>query len=206
MPNKFTLIQRIQKRVEKERKRARNRSRPIYLPATQEQVVKAERLLGFELPELLRQLYLQVGNGGFGPGYGLISLPGGATDDGDSLIDRYHRCRTVPDDDEPEWPKGLLMVCHWGCAIYSSVDCARPEAPIIRHDPNVAYSEIDDLLDENQRWPEFGRLFGASWFEAPSLEVWLEAWLEEKPLFFLGHPKARWPDSCPGETGLWMKQ
>src|SRR5258708_27179168 len=40
-----------------------------YPPATEEQLLATEEALGFPLPPALRALYLQVANGGFGPGY-----------------------------------------------------------------------------------------------------------------------------------------
>src|SRR5258708_13239995 len=42
------------------------------LPVTGEDLAQAEAQLGFGLPSFLRRLYLEVGNGGFGPGYGLF--------------------------------------------------------------------------------------------------------------------------------------
>ena len=39
--------------------------------ATLELCDSAELQLGFSLPTFLRELYVKVGNGGFGPGYGL---------------------------------------------------------------------------------------------------------------------------------------
>ena len=36
-------------------------------PATAENLRKTEQVLGFQMPELLRTLYREVGNGGFGP-------------------------------------------------------------------------------------------------------------------------------------------
>jgi len=38
---------------------------------------EAEQLAGVPLPPLLRRLFLEVGNGGFGPGYGVLGLRGG---------------------------------------------------------------------------------------------------------------------------------
>src|SRR5262245_22903230 len=59
-------------------------------PATEVALARAERSLGFALPALLRQVYAHVGNGGFGPAYGLIGVPGGAKDDlGRSIVDLY---------------------------------------------------------------------------------------------------------------------
>ncbi len=38
------------------------------VPAAQEAVEEAERAVGLPVPPLLRRLYLELGNGGFGPG------------------------------------------------------------------------------------------------------------------------------------------
>ena len=48
-----------------------------YPPATKEQLQQTEDLLGFSLPPLLLSLYMQIANGGFGPGYGIIGAIGG---------------------------------------------------------------------------------------------------------------------------------
>lgn len=49
-------------------------------PASPEAIEEAETLVGAPMPKLLRDLYL-VANGGFGPGYGLLGLRDGFTDD-----------------------------------------------------------------------------------------------------------------------------
>jgi hypothetical protein len=41
-------------------------------PTTAAQVDTAEEALGFAIPPILRRLYTEVANGGFGPGYGLV--------------------------------------------------------------------------------------------------------------------------------------
>lgn len=53
------------------------RSGFVFSPATEEQIHTTERRLGFTLPPLLRLLYLQLANGGFGPGSGLCGVDGG---------------------------------------------------------------------------------------------------------------------------------
>src|SRR5262245_41797485 len=50
---------------------------PPLIPVRREAVEAAEREFGYPFPALLRRLYLEVGNGGFGPGYGLFRLPFG---------------------------------------------------------------------------------------------------------------------------------
>jgi hypothetical protein len=37
-------------------------------------IAAAEARLGLAFPQLLRDIYLRVGNGGFGPGYGLFGI------------------------------------------------------------------------------------------------------------------------------------
>ena len=49
--------------------------------AREDALASDERRLGFRLPLLMKRLYREIGNGGFGPGYGLIGLSGGALDD-----------------------------------------------------------------------------------------------------------------------------
>ncbi len=43
-------------------------------PVSLADLTDAETIIGFPLPTLLRRIYLEVGNGGFGPGYGLFPL------------------------------------------------------------------------------------------------------------------------------------
>jgi hypothetical protein len=45
----------------------------------------AERAIGYKLPELLRAIYLRVGNGGFGPAYGIVGIKDGPKLDGLTL-------------------------------------------------------------------------------------------------------------------------
>ena len=94
--------------------------------------------LGFEPPSLYVELMQTVGNGGFGPGYGLMGLVGGATDDmGKTAVGLYKDLEQLdPDDPTWKWPRGLLPVCHWGCAIYSCIDSAEDGATIKTWDPN----------------------------------------------------------------------
>jgi hypothetical protein len=53
-------------------------SRFPYPPAAEDQLQTTEAQLGMPLPGVLRALYATVGNGGFGPAYGLVGAMGGA--------------------------------------------------------------------------------------------------------------------------------
>ncbi|MFF4546523.1 SMI1/KNR4 family protein [Streptomyces sp. NPDC001406] len=50
---------------------------PLFPPITQQEVDAAEGIIGRTLPELLRRIYTEVGNGGFGPDAGIASLTAG---------------------------------------------------------------------------------------------------------------------------------
>jgi hypothetical protein len=56
------------------------RQQALFPPTTWSVIERTETELGFKLPSLLCQLYTQVANGGFGPGYGIYGLEGGYAD------------------------------------------------------------------------------------------------------------------------------
>jgi len=64
-------------------------------PATEQQLVETEQRLGFSLPPLLRLLYAQIANGGFGPGYGIVGASGGFPLMGgveeEDIVQAYHQ-------------------------------------------------------------------------------------------------------------------
>lgn len=110
----------------------------VFPPATAQQVAETEGMLGFALPPLLRELFTTVANGGFGPGYGLNGVIGGF---GERLPEGYlgfkqsSRLVDIAWYEQRQQPTTLLrlpfyvhpdrfvMLCHWGCAIYSYLDC-----------------------------------------------------------------------------------
>jgi hypothetical protein len=123
------------------------------------EIANDERQLGFEFPPALKRLYVEIGNGGFGPGYGLIGLTNGVPDDqGKTGPDIYRLFRSDP---ELDWPNGLLPICHWGCAILSCVDCVDTNFRMQVFDPNV--HEGDDWRD-------------AFFEESISFEKWISDW------------------------------
>jgi hypothetical protein len=72
----------------------------LFPPASELVVEDSETRLEFRLPPLLRELYTQVANGGFGPGYGIFGLEGGYADamitmgeEGGTLLDWYYAYR-----------------------------------------------------------------------------------------------------------------
>lgn len=146
-------------------------------PVTQEELLQAEAQLGFELPSFVRRLYGEVANGGFG---GMFPLNGRRRSPWsaaplDTIVTAYLAMRSLSQEDSERnwsdeekkpalWPQHALMICDWGCNIYSCLDCASPDLPVLRMDSN--------------------RNFLVEWaIEAFSLRQWLEAWMNGQPRF-----------------------
>jgi hypothetical protein len=108
---------------------------PASLPAI-------EAALGFHLPRLLTELYTEVSNGGFGPGYGLMALmPTHKRAFAGNAVAAYHFLRETREGDEEypvepalNWPVGLLPIVHMGCSVYYCVDCLAEGLPVFSHD------------------------------------------------------------------------
>lgn len=129
-----------------------------YPPAGPELVDEADQALGCPLPPLLRRLYLEVANGGFGPGYGILGLRGGhgMAPEG-TAIERYRLFREW----EPAPPPSLFPICDWGCAISTFVDCSDQGTVMWGLDPNP----VDDMAD-------------ALFRQEMGLVDWLQLWIE----------------------------
>lgn len=125
-------------------------------PASTSAVEQAEELVGATLPGLLKNIFLDIANGGFGPAYGVLGVEHGFRDDLQrTAVDILKR--------RDEWlgmPDNLLPLCSWGCAIYSFVHC--PSGRIFGWDPNPVETE-DDVPFFEQEY---------------TLETWLDAWLD----------------------------
>jgi hypothetical protein len=145
-------------------------------PADPIDVAIDEKRLGFALPPPIRRVYTEIGNGGFGPGYGLIGLTNGVPDDtGQTAPSIYEQFRAA-DSTEPNWrwPNQLLPICHWGCAIVSCVDCADSNFRMRIFDPNIR--DGDDWADSFLE-------------EADSFEIWIAAWAAGVDLWELMYGK-----------------
>lgn len=135
---------------------------PVRLPANLDDFQVAEKKLGVRLPGIVRIVYAAVGNGGFGPGFGLFSL--------EEFVDEYETCRE-PVGPGWDWPSGLLPICHWGCGTYSYLNCTQRDPSIYRffyegydpEDPSTYFHAISAAVFSQ---------------EAPSFQLWLEWWLD----------------------------
>jgi hypothetical protein len=122
------------------------------------EVQAAEAALGVALPPLLGRLYVEVGDGGFGPGRGLLSL--------EALVGETRELRKG--DVLPRgrsWPGSLIQLVErdpgWFCLDVAS-------GAIVEWDP-------EDLAERSSE-ERFRRSFTES---SPSLEAWLAKWLRK---------------------------
>lgn len=134
-------------------------------PITPDGVIASEAALGFDLPPLLKVLYGEIGNGGFGPGYGMLGLLNGATDDlRENAVAKLQALRVqTKEKDGVPWPTNLLPICNWGCAIYSCIDCSSLTHDMVIFDPNPHEDQCTDWSD--------------SFFsEACGFDEWIQLW------------------------------
>lgn len=140
--------------------------RPAAKPA---EVDAAEEALGFPIPPLLRRLYVEVGNGGFGPAYGLLGVPTiPATPFQADIVVLYTQIYSVPLPEESpswRWPRGLVPLISIGCNIMECVDFLHPPHPLVVDDPNE-YDSERPLIEQQKPI-------------AASLADRLEAWLAD---------------------------
>jgi hypothetical protein len=147
-------------------------------PAGDEQVQATEARLGVSLPPLLKTLYSEIANGGFGPGGGFYGIAGGygsvesgtSADDRQTLINRYegrsHKrlvdlseyTQQEQNHEKPinllipygEWWRELLPICDLGCVQEVGVDNQECVFVVAPIDSNEVYwlSQLPWTLEE----------------------------------------------------------
>jgi hypothetical protein len=137
-------------------------------PLTPAVIDRVETELGFPLPRLLRQLYLQVGNGGFGPAYGLMALTG-VPNPAYEVLGQFRSTRSVV----PTWPSRLLPICHQGSGTLFCLDATVPDdPPVVRYAPGLDEQETREMMGP-------GPVIGPGLvLEHPSFRAWLMAWVD----------------------------
>ena len=136
-------------------------------PVSEEIIQAAEAQLGERIPRLLRRVYAELANGGWGPKYGAYGLIGGHTDDqGDDAV-TVHSLLTQPELEFPDgWtlPRSWLPVLHAGCAMQYCVDCRSASGRTYLLDPGAG--------DPN------GPVMDSVVWRCGSVEEFILAWLD----------------------------
>jgi hypothetical protein len=137
-------------------------------PLGEAQVVKVEKALGFALPTQLRQLYLEVGDGGFGPYAGMRRLINWTAD--------YAKLRTqLPAERGRDWPEGLLPIVY----VNGRRVCVERDSGRV-----VLWTNPPRKASEKKWLASFVPV-------SSSLQTWLEAWVDT-PTVLEGGPEGGW--------------
>jgi hypothetical protein len=153
----------------------------LYPPVSVQQLRLEESRLGFKLPPLLRLLYEEIGNGGFGPGGGLLSIRQISTTVDQTVATLYHQLLASRTKRGGKWQEGVVPFCQWGDFILSCVDLSNAETnydpPIVRFEPNMPEAATYAYLG--------GHLFrGAGLIpERERLSDWFMDWISNREMF-----------------------
>jgi len=133
-------------------------------PVGPAELERAERELGFPLPQFLRRLLAEVGDGGFGPGLD-VAIPGypaGLLYPLSRVVDVYRLNRQAPAEESlMPWPEGVLEIMSLGGFSTIAVDCRDPRGQVLALEDDVAE------VRPSEAWT----------IEAESLEQWFADWL-----------------------------
>lgn len=134
---------------------------PLPQPSTAAVLDQVEAQLGAPLPGFLRRLYLEVADGGFGPGAGLLSAA--------ALVATHRELRSSPpsEAEDDEWPGDVLPLVAVDDAHYCCLETSTGR--VLESD----YDEVESDDDVTFRL--------ALREIAPSLQAWLAGWLDAAP-------------------------
>lgn len=115
----------------------------------------AESLLGFALPDLLRRMSTEVGDGGFGPVFGLLPLSAGDAEF--DLVREYRALREAGSARAARtgWRSGLVPVFYCGCTVFEFVDCfadGNPVVPLDLGSDMESLTPVASLTERLEAW------------------------------------------------------
>ncbi|MGW6844488.1 SMI1/KNR4 family protein [Streptomyces sp. NPDC054958] len=142
------LLEQVTDRVRNSARGYERQGRALPRPLGTGEITRAEAILDLALPPLLASLYTRVGDGGFGPGQGLLSLRQAVLAYEERRFSGWRR------------PEGVLPVADFGCAMDACVDCWSDTGQVLLFDPNPGEPDLAWSID------------------APSLAGWLHGWLD----------------------------
>ncbi len=102
------------------------------------EIIEFKDKTGIDLPKDFVELYLEKGNGGFGPDYGFLGIVNGhKTDLGDSMLTLYLSFLQPDEEDSGwHWPRQYIPFIDIGCAIHYCIDTSKESCPVVKFDPN----------------------------------------------------------------------
>lgn len=124
-----------------------------------------EEIINLKLPTVFKQLFLNLGNGNFGPDYGFFNL---FEDSASRKITINEAYQDIQNANIKDWdwklPQLFVPFLYWGADIYSIIDCSSPSGAIYVLDKN--------LKKEKSTWQS------CVWLHCPTMMDWLKKWSE----------------------------
>ncbi|MCH2023499.1 MAG: SMI1/KNR4 family protein [Saprospiraceae bacterium] len=124
---------------------------------------KLEKKINQCIPSVFKQLYLEMGNGQFGPDYGFFNLIDNHSGKKITIEQAYFK---IHDSKIKDWnwelPQYLVPFLYWGSGIYSLIDCSDSLASVYVLDKN--------LKKENSTWQN------CLWQHCETFMDWLQKW------------------------------
>lgn len=137
----------------------------LFPPVTMAEVEAVERKIGRCLPDVLRRIYTEVADGGFGPGGGLVSLREGNR--APSHLSDWPSAVSVREHDRAAGvPASWFFLTGGGCTMSWYVSLLAVDNPVLLHDS-------DGWVPEWGETPHDGLSYATS-----SLRKWLWTWVE----------------------------
>lgn len=131
-------------------------------PADEKAVERVEAEAGNALPLLMRRIYTEVADGGWGPEYAVLGVDKGHTDDLGGRLPEVYRTWHATEDLEPHdivLPRSWVPFLHAGCAMHYCVDTGTPEGKVLLVDPNPGPPLEQCVVWEVSSFAEFLRLW-----------------------------------------------
>ncbi|MET7290126.1 hypothetical protein [Streptomyces sp. NPDC005573] len=138
---------------------------PLFSPITPSEVEAAEYIVGRPLPTLLRRVYTEVGDGGFGPDGGLASVTEGRRAPG-SLIDWPCSVRMHARNRAEGLPPSWLYLTSGGCTMQWHLSLLAADNPVLLYDTDGWEPSWGENPHDGLR------------HATPSLRQWLRTWAD----------------------------
>ncbi|MEU4541655.1 SMI1/KNR4 family protein [Streptosporangium sp. NPDC023825] len=138
-------------------------------PASPEAISQAEEAIGHPLPPLLRRLYPEIANGGFGPRGGILGVAGSEYEHHFEVADILDVDQSTRDD----WP-GMLWLFDWSAGIWSVMDSRDPAGPMWIWNPMGPYRRPDQISSEEEKSVDHPELLAQNM----TIAEWLTEWLK----------------------------
>lgn len=150
MNNSDEIMRAVRKRLATPEKRTDEEvAKSLNSRATVKEIEVAEQILDLKFVPLLKRLFVEVANGGFGPGYGLLGVAiNDVSENSQSLVNLYEGQSSAEWKARfPHWPIQMVRIAYMGCDVYAVADFSSPECDVFHFDGALEGVELEAEAD-----------------------------------------------------------